>query len=122
MMASDPVAYLMQAAQNGNEETLFSQHISHAIQDAVLASPRFASEQSLVEIANFLARATSILSRVAFRLVDGQHIDLYIDQIIESLEEEDMSELGPLRVLSESHKSLKYDLSLIAASPTILHA
>lgn len=51
----------------------------------------------LSDIGLFLSRAVSLLSQVASDSVYGRHVDIYVEQVIQEMEErDDFSEFGPI--------------------------
>lgn len=78
--------------------------------EVVLANEQLTAKRSgdrLVDIGEFLLRATSLLSSVVDGVTRGRHIEAYTKSKIEQMKSEnDLSELNPLYDMDEKHRLL----------------
>jgi len=102
---------LLRAARSHDEP---SDHWLHDIVDKELASiattlPEWHNTQCLLQdLGNFLTRTTTLLSRLAERVVSGQELHQYVENRIKEIDHEnDFSDLGGLSYMNEKHASLK---------------
>jgi len=62
----------------------------------------------LADMGQFLLRSTHHLSQLANSVANGHHVDIYIKQKVEDIEQEsDFSDLETLDYLDQKHNSLK---------------
>jgi len=120
-MASDPsLDLLLKAARhdetNGSEWQRDSIHknflpelIQHELLEIHSSMPDWDITSCLLhDLGNFLARTSTILSKLALNIVDGEEVRRYAENRIKEMEDDDdLSEFGRLFYMQEKHTQLK---------------
>jgi len=111
-MAEDPSTHLLLEAahqQSLSEASWLDSIIAAELTNAQHNAQEWRTTSCLLQdIGNFLARTTTILSKVADHVVNGEEIHRYAAGRVREMDDEtDMSELDPLDYLQSKHTSLK---------------
>ena len=124
-MSTDLLSQLLLSAGIAESQELWLDAIiRRQVAGATASIPEFAASGCLlVDMGNFLLRATFLLSRVARGLVNGDHVDIYVNTKIQEMENyDDFSDLSPLDDLNKKHSLLKYCSSPVSCVRTNLMA
>ena len=110
-MPSDPSLKILLDAtrQHENEDSWLDQIVEKELVAITATLPEWHTTSCLLhDLGNFLARTTTLLSRLSERVVNGQELVLYAESRIQEMEADTgFSELDSLNYMNEKLASLK---------------